>query len=59
MTLCISPEGQVIPIATDQQNSLVTVRQKRLMLSAVSFFGRKEMAKARGTGGDKRSAKAH
>jgi hypothetical protein len=58
MTLQISPEGRVVPIATDGHNSLVTDRQKGLMLSDVSFFGRKEMAKVRGTGGDKRSAKS-
>ena len=58
MTLCITPEGQVIPIALAGQlhrsNSLVSNRQKGLLLSDVGLFGRKKMANMRGTGADKR-----
>jgi hypothetical protein len=49
MTLCISHEGQVIPVAEAElvrgSKGRSTDRKKGLLLSDVSFFGRKNMAK--------------
>lgn len=61
MTLCITPEGQVIPIALAGQlhasNSLVTNRQKGLLLSDVTFFTREHIGETRGSQTDNGSAR--
>ncbi len=61
MTLRIGPEGEVTAVALAEQfhgsNFLATNCPKGLSISDVGFFGRKEMAKVRGTGADKRSTR--
>jgi hypothetical protein len=60
-TLCISPEGQVIPIALAGQlfasNFLVTNRQKGLLLNDVTCFAREHIGQKRGSQTDNGTAR--
>jgi len=53
LTLGISNEGEVVPVALADKghvsNATITNHQKGMFLTNVSLFGRKEMARVRGS----------